>query len=77
LEISNIINVPNADSSEEYRVLDAHYILILLKKPNIKKVGTSLVHPGKYIRFSLSQAGFHAQVFLRGKINLFYRSLYS
>jgi hypothetical protein len=68
LEISNIINVPNADgSSEEYRVFRrSNYILIWLKKTK-SYVGTSLVHPGKYIRFSLSQAGFHAQVFEAGK----------
>jgi hypothetical protein len=46
LEISNIINVPNADSSEEYRVLDAHLHPDFAKKmPNIKLcwyfVGTS------------------------------------
>jgi hypothetical protein len=34
--------------------------------PNIKSyVGTSVLHPGKYIRFSLSQAGFHGQVLRR------------
>jgi hypothetical protein len=67
--ISNVINVPNADGSiEEYRVLDAQILHPDLAKqlPNIKSyVGTSVLHPGKYIRFSLSQAGFHGQVLRR------------
>jgi hypothetical protein len=71
----NVINVPNADGSiEEYRVLDAQILHPDLAKqlPNIKSyVGTSVLHPGKYIRFSLSQAGFHGQVFEAGKSTYF------
>jgi subtilisin-like proprotein convertase family protein len=71
----NVINVPNADgSTEEYRVLDAQILHPDLAKqlPNIKSyVGTSVLHPGKYIRFSLSQAGFHGQVFEAGKSTYF------
>jgi subtilisin-like proprotein convertase family protein len=71
----NVINVPNADgSAEEYRVLDAQILHPDLARqlPNIKSyVGTSVLHPGKYIRFSVSQAGFHAQVFEPGKSTYF------
>jgi subtilisin-like proprotein convertase family protein len=71
----NVINVPNADGTiEEYRVLDAQILHPALAKklPNIKSyVGTSVLHPGKYIRFSLSQAGFHGQVFEAGKSTYF------
>ncbi|RTY70571.1 reprolysin-like metallopeptidase [Flavobacterium sp. LB2P53] len=71
----NIINVPNEDGSvENYQVLDAQILHpdLAAKLPNIKSyVGSSLVHPGKYIRFSLSQAGFHAQVFEAGKSTYF------
>jgi len=72
---SNVINVPNADgSTEDYRVLDTQILHPDLAKqlPNIKSyVGTSVVHPGKYIRFSVSQAGFHGQVFESGKSTYF------
>jgi subtilisin-like proprotein convertase family protein len=71
----NVINVPNADGSfEEYRVLDTQILHpdLAKKLPNIKSyVGTSVLHPGKYIRFSLSQAGFHGQVFEAGKSTYF------
>jgi subtilisin-like proprotein convertase family protein len=71
----NVINVPNADGSfEEYRVLDTQILHpdLAKKLPNIKSyVGTSILHPGKYIRFSLSQAGFHGQVFEAGKSTYF------
>jgi subtilisin-like proprotein convertase family protein len=71
----NIVSVPNEDGSiEEYRVLDAQILHpdLAEKLPNIKSyVGTSVLHPGKYIRFSLSQAGFHAQVFEAGKSTYF------
>jgi subtilisin-like proprotein convertase family protein len=71
----NVINVPNADgSTEDYRVLDTQILHPDLAKqlPNIKSyVGTSVVHPGKYIRFSVSQAGFHGQVFEPGKSTYF------
>jgi subtilisin-like proprotein convertase family protein len=72
---TNVINVPNADGSiEEYRVLDAQILHpdLAKKLPNIKSyIGTSVLNPGKYIRFSLSQAGFHGQVFEAGKSTYF------
>ena len=71
----NVITIPNAEGAlESYRVLDAQILHPDLAKllPNIKSyVGNSIVNPGKYIRFSVTQAGFHAQVFEPGKSTYF------
>jgi len=68
---SNIIDVPNADGTvENYRVYDTQILHpeLAAKLPNIKSyVGRSIKNTGKFIRFSLSQAGFHGQVFEPGK----------
>lgn len=67
----NIISVPNVDgTSDSYRVLDAQILhpTLAAQLPNIKSyVGRSIENPGKFIRFSVSQAGFHGQVFEPGK----------
>ena len=68
---SNIISIPNADNTEEnYRVYDTQILhpKLAAQLPNIKSyVGRSIKNTGKFIRFSVSQAGFHAQIFEPGK----------
>jgi subtilisin-like proprotein convertase family protein len=68
---SNIINVPNADGTiENYRVYDTQILHpeLAAKLPNIKSyVGRSVNNTGKFIRFSVSQAGFHGQISEPGK----------
>jgi subtilisin-like proprotein convertase family protein len=68
---STIVSVPNADGTlENYSVYDAQILhpTLAAKLPNIKSyVGRSTSNTGKFIRFSLSQAGFHGQVFEPGK----------
>jgi subtilisin-like proprotein convertase family protein len=68
---SNIIDVPNADGTiENYRVYDTQILHPELaeKLPNIKSyVGRSINNTGKFIRFSVSQAGFHGQISEPGK----------
>ena len=70
-ESSNIISIPNADNTEEnYRVYDTQILhpKLAVQLPNIKSyVGRSIKNTGKFIRFSVSQAGFHAQIFEPGK----------
>jgi subtilisin-like proprotein convertase family protein len=72
---SNIVTVPNADgTSEKYSVFDAQILhpILAAKLPDIKSyVGRSTTNTGKFIRFSLSQAGFHGQVFEPGKSTYF------
>ena len=71
----NIISVPNVDGTlDSYRVLDAQILhpTLAAQLPNIKSyVGRSIDNPGKFIRFSVSQAGFHGQVFEPGKSTFF------
>ncbi|NNF85832.1 MAG: T9SS type A sorting domain-containing protein [Winogradskyella sp.] len=71
----NIVNIPDANGKlENYRVLDAEILHPDLAElvPNIKSyVGKSIDTPGKYARFSVSQAGFHAQIFEPGKSTFF------
>jgi subtilisin-like proprotein convertase family protein len=68
---SNIIDVPNADGTiENYRVYDTQILhpKLAAKLPNIKSyVGRSVNNTGKFIRFSVSQAGFHGQISEPGK----------
>jgi subtilisin-like proprotein convertase family protein len=68
---SNIIDVPNADGTiENYRVYDTQILHpeLAAKLPNIKSyVGRSINNTGKFIRFSVSQAGFHGQISEPGK----------
>jgi subtilisin-like proprotein convertase family protein len=68
---SNIIDIPNADGSvENYRVYDTQILhpKLAVKVPNIKSyVGRSINNTGKFIRFSVSQAGFHGQISEPGK----------
>ncbi|ARV05371.1 hypothetical protein BTO04_01095 [Polaribacter sp. SA4-10] len=68
---SNIIAVPNADGTiENYRVYDTQILHpeLAAKLPNIKSyVGRSIDNTGKFIRFSVSQAGFHGQISEPGK----------
>jgi subtilisin-like proprotein convertase family protein len=68
---SNIIEVPNADGTiENYRVYDTQILHpeLAAKLPNIKSyVGRSINNTGKFIRFSVSQAGFHGQISEPGK----------
>ena len=68
---SNIISIPNADNTEEnYRVYDTQILhpKLAAQLPNIKSyVGRSTKNTGKFIRFSVSQAGFHGQIFEPGK----------
>jgi subtilisin-like proprotein convertase family protein len=68
---SNIIDVPNADGTiENYRVYDTQILHpeLAAKLPNIKSyVGRSVNNTGKFIRFSVSQAGFHGQISEPGK----------
>ncbi|AUC82303.1 zinc-dependent metalloprotease family protein [Lacinutrix sp. Bg11-31] len=72
---SHIINVPNADGEvENYRVLDTEILhpSLATQLPNIKSyVGRSIENPGTFIRFSVSQAGFHGQIFEPGKSTYF------
>ena len=74
-ESSNIIQVPNAAGGlENYRVLDTEILhpTLAAQLPNIKSfVGRSIENPGTFIRFSVSQAGFHGQVFEPGKSTFF------
>ncbi|MBU2939409.1 proprotein convertase P-domain-containing protein [Lacinutrix sp. C3R15] len=71
----NIIQVPNAAGGlESYRVLDTEILhpTLAAQLPNIKSfVGRSIENPGTFIRFSVSQAGFHGQVFEPGKSTFF------
>jgi subtilisin-like proprotein convertase family protein len=68
---SNIIGVPNANGIlEKYRVYDTQILHpeLAAKLPNIKSyVGRSINNTGKFIRFSVSQAGFHGQISEPGK----------
>jgi subtilisin-like proprotein convertase family protein len=71
----NIVSVPNADgTAEDYRVYDTQILhpTLAAKLPNIKSyVGRSINNSGKFIRFSVSQIGFHGQVFEPGKSTYF------
>jgi subtilisin-like proprotein convertase family protein len=68
---SSIIAVPNADGTiENYRVYDTQILHpeLAAKLPNIKSyVGRSINNTGKFVRFSVSQAGFHGQISEPGK----------
>jgi subtilisin-like proprotein convertase family protein len=71
----NIMSVPNADgTSEDYSVYDTQILhpTLATKLPNIKSyVGRSINNSGKFIRFSVSQIGFHGQIFEPGKSTYF------
>ena len=68
---SSIISIPNADNThEDYRVYDTQILhpKLAAQLPNMKSyVGRSIKNTGKFIRFSVSQAGFHGQIFEPGK----------
>ena len=68
---SNIISIPTLEGkAENYRVLDTEILHpeLAAKFPNIKSyVGESIENPGTYARFSVSRAGFHAQIFTAGE----------
>ena len=72
---SNIISAPNTRGTlENYRVFDAEILhpTLAAQLPNIKSyVGRSIENPGTFIRFSVSQAGFHAQIFEPGQSTFF------
>ncbi|NNE32728.1 MAG: T9SS type A sorting domain-containing protein [Winogradskyella sp.] len=74
-ESQHIISVPNREGkTEKYSVLDAELLHPELQEqlPNIRSyVGKCISTPGKYIRFSVSNAGFHAQIFEAGKSTFF------
>ena len=68
---SNVIALPNAEGKlETYSIMDTQIMHpeLAAKFPSIHSyIGQSLETPGKYARFTVSNAGFHAQIFSAGE----------